>query len=203
MKVLISPLALKKLQLYALYAPEEISGLGYVEVRDGDLCVTDVFLLEQVCSPGNTIIDRKALASHITKAIDEGKAELKLWWHSHGDGMVGWSGKDEKNIEEFDLEQDKDNWLLSIVVNKGKELKARLDIFSPLRLTLNDLPWDIEIMEPDLTVNVLEEIHEKVKRLKRSQLKLTAEQRRKIEKATRPKTGEVFLPRGNGEKSLL
>lgn len=124
------------LDLYITQCKYEISGLGTVESRDGELEVTGIYLLEQTVTSGDTELSDEAVAKFLSEApgkgIDLGK--IRLWWHSHGTLSSYWSPTDEATINSFDSAP----WFVSIVGNHAGDYKARIDFFPtqpvPVRL---------------------------------------------------------------------
>jgi hypothetical protein len=129
----------KRLMAYADIAPGEISGLGKVERHDNgvDLVVTDIFLFEQNSGTASTDLNADAINQFIYSLIEAGENPglLKLWFHSHGNIDVFWSPTDDATIQGF----SGTDYMVSIVVNKYSERKARLDVYKPVRLSL-ELP---------------------------------------------------------------
>ena len=98
----------------------------------------------------------KFLTSAITTGINP--ESLKLWWHSHVNAGCFWSGTDEATIERFS-----NGWMLSIVGNKLGEYKARVDLYEPFRITIDELPLTVAYpIDKGLRVKVEDEIKEKV-----------------------------------------
>jgi len=163
MKILFSKQAFEKLRAYITGIEYEISGFGKVEKKDGDLYVTDVKIFQQVVSGGHTEMDRKALAlfwDELLKAHED-TGLWKLWWHSHVFMSALFSGTDLDTISEFDAEVPEDNWMMSIVANKLGKMLCRIDVFEPIRCTINDVPWEIEVGE-EVVIDVKKEIEEQV-----------------------------------------
>jgi hypothetical protein len=124
------------LDLYISECQYEISGLGTVELRNGMLEVTEIYLLDQVVSSGETVLTPESMAVFMaeapSKGIDVGK--VRLWWHSHATHSVYWSPTDEQAIDSFDTAP----WIVSIVGNHAGDYLARIDLFPsesiPVRL---------------------------------------------------------------------
>jgi hypothetical protein len=86
--VYLIPEALEKIDTWCKIAKEEVSGLGLVQIdKDGDLFVTDVFLLKQESGTAHTELSQEAiggLISELRKKKIPG-SQLKFWWHwKHG-----------------------------------------------------------------------------------------------------------------------
>jgi hypothetical protein len=160
-KIHIDYLAKQKLDGYITHCNEEISGLGRV-LKDGNrLIITEIILLPQECSSSSTDLDEKELDEFLLGEIESGRSveDLKLWWHSHVNMSAFWSGTDTGTIEKF-----RNGWNISIVGNKSRDYKTRLDLFEPFRYVFDDLKLDIIVpMLSDVEDVVKAEIAEKVK----------------------------------------
>ncbi len=148
MKLLIQQTVWDKIMAYTDICPDEISGLGKVESRLGQLVVTDVAIFEQKVSGAHSTIEMEALAKFQEERVRAGESmkEWCFWWHSHANMGVFFSGTDTGTIEtstEFP-------YLVSLVVNKKHESLARLDLRTPVRATI------------DLQVEILEEVNEEI-----------------------------------------
>lgn len=161
----IMPLKLyQKMFLYATNITKEISGLGMVERLGNELHITDLFIIEQEVTSGNTTLNNKDLAKKTIEIINAGgdPSKMKLWWHSHTNGGMFWSVTDDKCCDAY----NNDQWLLSMVINYRKEIRCRLDIYNPVRITLDCMPVVIE--EP---VTYLSELEEECKTEMREKVK--------------------------------
>jgi hypothetical protein len=153
----------KKMMAYAKFAVGEVSGLGaLVHNKDSNnFVVLEVFLFEQVSSGAGTDLNTDEIAVFINHLIEQGKdpGVMKLWFHSHGTSDVFWSDKDYTNIQGL-FHSD---FMISIVVNKYEERLARLDIYQPIRLSL-ELPvvFKNDFLGVDLN-KVRQEVGRKVK----------------------------------------
>jgi proteasome lid subunit RPN8/RPN11 len=118
-------------------AEGEISWIGEIRVVDNQIQVVDLTLIEQDTTPTRTKWNDDAYAEFVLKYVEAGKdpADLKLWYHSHGNCGVSWSDKDEKTIETHERAE----YFLSIVTNKAGDILARVDYFRPLRLTFHNV----------------------------------------------------------------
>jgi len=72
------------------------------------------------------------------------------------------SSFDEATIEDWNQEREDNNWFLSIVTNKRGDMKVRVDIFSPFRVILDDLPWKFDLFDSELDKQIAEEVKQKV-----------------------------------------
>lgn len=126
MKCYIENKAWQKMQYYIQNIDAEISGLGKTYVKDGDIYVTDLTIFKQEVTGVNTDLsqDNRALFQNELKKKGEDVSKWNLWWHSHVNMNVFWSGTDDKAVEN---DMGKIPYLLSIVSNKKKEIKTRVD----------------------------------------------------------------------------
>ena len=159
----------KRLMAYIITCPKEVGGLGSVEERDGELIVTDVFLIEQTASPGDFEIDPTALSQFVNEWIAYGRdvSELKFWWHSHADMNTFWSVVDEDTMRRL----AGDSYLISLVGNRRQEHRTCLTILKPVHLVIDDIKIEvIETFDQYLLDAAEEEIKLKVKQKRRSWL---------------------------------
>ncbi len=135
--VLVTALAMQKVRAWTKMAAGEFSALGNVAVHQGDMLITDVHLVEQVSSAGSTEMDDEGVARLLIELEEAGEdsSSLRLWVHSHGHSDVFWSSTDERCIRGLDGGE----WVLSWVCNKANEDRLRLDLFQPLRLTIDHI----------------------------------------------------------------
>jgi proteasome lid subunit RPN8/RPN11 len=155
--------AAQRLRTFVSLAPYEISGLGSV-TRDGNVFLVDrVYLLEQECSYAETTLDDKALRDFVIEGEKEepGFSEgINLWFHSHADMGCFWSETDNATVERLKNE----SFLVSLVLNKKGDVRARIDTWEPLRVTLDKVPVKIEFPNNDLAhEECVKEFEDKVK----------------------------------------
>lgn len=144
---------------YVFSVKEEISGYGKVSVQsDGTFLISDVAIFTQVVSGADTTIEAASVAKflHELKQKGENPAQWSLWWHSHNNMKVFWSGTDEEAMSPGN--NIGRPWLLSVVVNFKREMLGRLDIYTPVHATIDD----IEILR-NAAVEVPESIAEEVR----------------------------------------
>jgi len=153
----------RRLDLYIANCHLEISGLGEVEVIDGVVTVTALYLLPQRVNASETTLSADTVVDFLASAVEQGvdPSKLRLWWHSHAGHSVGWSGTDEGTIDSFDASQ----WWLSIVGNHAGDYLARVDVFPsetlPFRFT-QKASITVEHDDDDLVDEVRSEIEEYV-----------------------------------------
>jgi len=159
----ITTTAHRKLFAYPRLVDGEIGGLGLVKTEgSSDFIIYDVLLFDQEVSGTHTELDESSVAQLIGELMDQKKdpSHLKLWWHSHATMRAFWSGQDIATINSFGLTAP---WYVSIVVNKQGEYRARIDIYKPTRIELDELPLEVVEDDADPFVDSLrKEVSEKV-----------------------------------------
>lgn len=168
-RVFIAGQAFERLKLYIQLCPSEVGGLGMVESRQGNLFVTSISLIRQRASDVDTELDPEAIADHLLRILREAGdlSAVRAWWHSHAEGEIFWSKTDEETIQRLRIDP-----LLSIIGNKRREFRCRLDLFSPNRITLDGLPLlplpnDLPADPDSLRREVLAELREKLRLFRR------------------------------------
>lgn len=108
----------------------EVSGLGQLEIRDGKLRVSRLYLPPQVSNAIETELQPRGLATLMLDLVSSGSdpLSLRLWWHSHAREMPFWSGLDERTIESFAPAA-----MVSMVIDHRGGRLTRLDTFAPRR----------------------------------------------------------------------
>lgn len=141
----------RSITLYSDLAYGEISWIGDIDTYQNIINIDNIYLLKQSTTDDNTTLDNKAYAMFIMNYLQEGKdvVNLKLWIHSHGIYPVGWSKKDVETIETH----SRADYFVSIVVNKAGDILARVDIFKPFRITLNNVKVVIVPLIPAEVIN--------------------------------------------------
>ena len=140
-RVLIDAEAMERIWQWTALASGEFSCLAMVS---GELLVHGVELFDQVCTAASTELDQMALAKFLCRH-DKPEA-VRAWIHSHGNLGTFWSDQDEECIAGLANE----SFLVSIVVNKRHELRCRLDVFAPVRLTLDEVELEVRALRPEL-----------------------------------------------------
>lgn len=120
MNIIIPDSLLLKLETWCTTAwSKEVSGLGTIEIKDGDVHVTGVYALD-MGSEGLTDIPPERIVALLGTGVNP--AQLKLWWHRHpiGNGIPGqhnWSQTDEDTIQQAPLGSSPElvKWSVSIV----------------------------------------------------------------------------------------
>ncbi len=146
-KVTLDVRAFQKLRTWVEMARGEVSGLGLVrEVRElngtfAHFWVEDLFLIQQQSGATETALDDEAVGEFLTERVRAGEdvSPIRLWWHSHGDLKTFWSATDESCIRRL----ANSSYMLSIVTNKEGQMLARVDIYQPFHITVNDLATEV------------------------------------------------------------
>lgn len=155
--------AIRKLRLYVTLCPFEISGLGEVEPLPHGFLVQDLFLLKQKCYHSYTELLPEDMARFLISMVTCGRdpARLKLWWHSHSRMDVFWSPIDDYTAKGF-----QNDYMVSLVTNVAGDYLCRLDLYQPLKLTVDKLPVMLparsDAEEPDIRDAIFKEISDQV-----------------------------------------
>lgn len=141
MKLQITNFAWEKIIGFTDLCPNEISGLGKIEIINDNAVVIDVAIFRQEVSAAHSTIEPKSLAEFQSERVKRGESmkDWILWWHSHANMGVFFSGTDTSTIDS----SSEFPHLLSLVVNKKHETEARFDVYKPFRLKLEKLPVEI------------------------------------------------------------
>jgi proteasome lid subunit RPN8/RPN11 len=155
--------AFSRLQAYVRHAQGELTLLG-TAVPDRDrnqIRVNQLFLPYQLSSACATQVSEEDLARLLVEAVQAGVdvSSIKVWLHSHSDMPSYFSATDDRNILEAFPQAP---WVLSIVINRAGEIKARFSLFSPIYIELDNLPVIIGLQD-DLEENIRKEVKEKVR----------------------------------------
>lgn len=139
MRLIITAEIEAKIHAYVRAVTTEIAGMGKAVVTpEGDIMLLDVAIYEQEVTGGTADLSTTALAKFQTELIKKGESpkDWIVWWHSHADMSAFFSGRDTATIDS----SDEFHFLVSLVVNRKRERKARLDTYKPFRFTKEDLP---------------------------------------------------------------
>ena len=127
--ILILNNAIARVQAYIEAAKGEVSGMGQIAEKDGNLIINKVFLFPQTTSEVKTTFDTMAYGAFIAEMMRQGEdiGSFRLWWHSHAYSNVYWSNTDEATIARL----SKKKYLISLLGNKRNEFLLRYDIQVP------------------------------------------------------------------------
>lgn len=158
-----------KMKYYVESVDAEISGVGKTRMIDEDIIVEDIIIFKQKCTGSHTDLDVEDEAKIMYERDKRGESskDWNLWWHSHNNMDVFWSGTDEDNIRK---QAGNGNYLLSIVTNNDRKYKTRFDIFpkdvSPLKIkTHYKVEDDIETIVLPKDSKKFFELQDKIKEL--------------------------------------
>jgi len=158
--VWVDPVAHEKLWAWTHLARGEVSMLGLVEEHDGVPCITDLFLVKQTCTSASTDMDQDDVAKLMVQLAHEGKQDhLRAWVHSHANMATFWSATDDSTIERL----GGDLFMVSVVVNHAGDVRARVDLFQPLRITIDEVPVKVRLPKLDLEKACRQEFETKVR----------------------------------------
>lgn len=159
-RLLLTPDVDQRIRHWTDIAVGEVSCLGLADqVADGFL-VSQVFLLRQSCTLAETELDQAAVAALLAEldaaSIDIGRVRFHM--HSHASFGVFYSSTDVSTLEKLTT----GTWFASLVTNKAGSRLARLDIRSPVRVTLEDIPVDVVQNDLGLRATCEQEFRERV-----------------------------------------
>ncbi len=144
-RVVISFDAFQKMMFFVDSCPYEISGFGIVEESGSTLSIKEVFLVKQSTSSQGLHVetDQKAFNEFVGRLAKNGgdPGKLKFQWHSHANSRVFFSCEDVDTIRAYLCD-----YMISCVLNKKGEHRCRIDIFKPLKVSL-DSPLHIQLPE--------------------------------------------------------
>jgi len=158
-QVWIDLVAHEKLWAWTRMAKGEVSMLGLVEDADSGPVITDLFLMRQTCTSSTTDMDQGDVARLLTELATEGiEGQLRAWVHSHAEMDVFWSGTDDRCIEGL----QGNPYTVSVVVNRKGDVRARIDVFHPVRVVIDDVPVNLRVPDMGLSAHCASEFQAKV-----------------------------------------
>jgi len=193
-RLYLEPSAYEKMMNYVRMSKGEVSGFGKVATEKAPkmkystistvYVVKDVTTFEQKCSYAGTKIDGEELSKFIVSLVKnkEKPEQWNLWWHSHNDFGVCWSGTDEDTITQ--LTTTFGSILFSICANKHLDMIARMDTKEALKT--------YDILIPRVKPNFNQKIYDRCKKEVKEKVKEYRPPKMKWEPIT-------YLPR---EKSI-
>lgn len=118
-----------KINDYTRLMPTEIACMGYATLKDGDVNVSELFLVPQDVSSASVDFLEKGFPWAVAKAIEEDRVnELRFIWHSHCNFNAFFSSIDEDMVEKV-RDSGPIPWLANLVLNKKGETHAQIDYF--------------------------------------------------------------------------
>jgi hypothetical protein len=124
-RIRILPAAYEKMFHYTKYCKGEVSGFGKTIIGEDEVVIEKIYLLKQVCTSAHTELDLEAHSKFLCSLIRRGyhPKDFSLWWHSHYDFDVFFSGEDEDTISKL----SKNGQMFSICINQKGEMTGRMD----------------------------------------------------------------------------
>lgn len=160
-KLLIPAEVEAKLNSYVMAVDTEIAGMGKTQItEEGDIMLIDIAIYDQTVTGGTADLSSLALAKFQTELIQNGESpkSWNLWWHSHASMQAFFSGTDTGTIDS----STEYEYLTSLVVNRRRERKARLDVYHPFRFTHENLDIIVGRLEEVIPEDILAEVAQKV-----------------------------------------
>jgi len=158
-QVWIDLVAHEKLWAWTRMAKGEVSMLGLVEDAADGPAITDLFLIRQTCTSSSTDMDQGDVARLLTELAAEGiEGQLRAWVHSHAEMEVFWSNTDDRCIEGL----QGNPYTVSVVVNRKGDVRARIDVFHPIRVVIDDVPVNLRVPNMGLDAYCASEFQAKV-----------------------------------------
>ncbi len=107
----------------------EIGGMALLEQdEDGDWWIVEPTILKQTVTGSNCNLDAEELSKYYTTEAMENPDVRFVWWHSHANMGVFWSGTDTNTMD-----ADKSiDWSVALVINAKGEYKVRVNWESPI-----------------------------------------------------------------------
>jgi hypothetical protein len=159
-KIIFSLNSFLKLKNYINKVSTEISGFAKItkHKKEGFFYIEELFMMPQITATG--VYTEFNNAKFYDEIMQKGEqpSDYRCWWHSHVWMDAYWSNKDESSINDLDIEIPDDNWFVSIVANKKGEIRCRLDIWDPIRITIDEMPWEIDFTDKGIESQVEEEV---------------------------------------------
>ena len=175
LKIILPLATYRKIMAYATICDLEISGFCEVEYNEARsaFIAGEPYLLRQEVTGGSTHMDEEAVSAFNLERIKAGATQLpRLWWHSHVNMEAFFSAIDEGTLK--DLQND--SFIIALVVNKRKNMKAKAYVYSQtatnllgfqfeekLQTEIDPLPIQIEFEYERIPESLKKEVEEKVK----------------------------------------
>lgn len=143
-RLVFSLQAFQKLNFYYRTQRQEFQTFGLVDNNDNTFVVTEIVVNEQSVGFAHADLDEEAFPAFLDRLEREGKDITKLRFQAHSHGMIDayFSVQDLRAIKGYAC-----NWMISMVGNIRGNMRARLDIFEPLVVSIA-LPIFIQMDRP-------------------------------------------------------
>lgn len=168
-KLILPYQSYRKVMEYAVASPGEITGFAEVEFDKENYIfrMGEVYLLKQECTSADVEMDDDALDAFNDQLIEQGVTQLpRLWWHSHNDFNVFFSGTDENTITYLAHE----SYVVALVVNKKRQMYAKARINGEVPFVIEPLKVEVDYEDFQISSDILQEVKEKVSQKSFSQL---------------------------------
>jgi proteasome lid subunit RPN8/RPN11 len=145
MQIVYDRKAWAKIQHWVQKAPGECSGFGSCQltVKNGlyTLRVVDAVMAMQRNTGVTTEIDESDAgdAEYRIEQVEK-TGIMRLWWHSHANMGVFWSGQDIRQMKQH----GEHGWFAASVFNKKGEVLSALSVGKPFAMILNNVPTRVE-----------------------------------------------------------
>ncbi|OGO14240.1 MAG: hypothetical protein A2Y53_03800 [Chloroflexi bacterium RBG_16_47_49] len=148
---------------YARGIQAEISGFADVTLDKTakTLTIGDIYLLSQTVTGAHTDLSEKTVSKFTVEQIKAGKTQLpRLWWHSHYNFGVFFSGTDKNTYTET---LNNGTWSVSLVINQAGDTYAVLTVYEPF-IAVYELPVKLPGLTIEVPDSIKSEIANKVKK---------------------------------------
>ena len=171
--LVLAPRAWQMMLAFVQLCPDEINGWAYVRRQNANTFFVgpdDVFITDQVVSIVSAEVDGVTMAMVMDRAEEEDRLDqLRLQWHSHVHGDTYFSATDTATMDAYGHAGAP--WMISLVLNKYGDARARLDLYTPMRVS-TDVPIMVQQqLDPDLVQACEEAILRHVERRPRPKTK--------------------------------
>lgn len=131
----------------------EVGGFGHMAelTDDDDIIIDDIYVPPQIVQGAHTDIDVAGLDALMRHAAtrDQTVGEWKLWWHSHSTMKAYASGTDEATLKA--QARWLESWAIGLTVNVAGDHYCWLNIDSPFKLLMKELPTGIWVPPVNVT----------------------------------------------------
>jgi len=161
MKLQIENKVWQKIAGYVDNCQYEIGGMGEIVCNGQDFLVTSAEILRQKVTASHVDMTAETMAQFQVEKIKAGQSvkDYKFWWHSHAKMDVFFSATDTATINASRAEFP---WMVSFVTNHKHEMTARLDIYQPVHVHVEQEIEVIDDADQSIIDACIAEIKEKV-----------------------------------------
>lgn len=166
MTIYCNATAMQKFWYWVDMAPGEVGALGLLGEYRGSPLIEDFFLAKQEVTQAHVEYDQDDIARIMLELAQRDpprEADLRARVHSHGGMSTFWSREDDDDIDRSGASP----LMVSVLVNKKREMRVRVDIFDPIRVTIDDIgPLIIVQPNPEMLTSCKEEFDKLVTKAK-------------------------------------